>query len=80
MEGADDDPVGGGPGNWFIISPPVVAYVPCGICAYCTFLSPSDFLNALAATGPGGGPAGDGEAKEGGGMGGATLVSILGCD
>ena len=52
MEGADDDPVGGGPGNWFITSPPVVAYVPCGICAYCTFLSPSDFLNALAATGP----------------------------
>lgn len=80
MEGADCEAAAGGPRNCAPPPPAEGAYVPCGICAYCNFLNPSDFLNVFPAGGPVGGPAGEGEANVGGGMGGATLVCILGVD
>jgi hypothetical protein len=53
IDGADEDAVWGGPGNWTGPPPPPVgAYVPCGICAYCTFLRLSDFLKAFGVAGP----------------------------
>lgn len=52
MEGADCEAAAGGPRNCAPPPPAEGAYVPCGICAYCNFLNPSDFLNVFPAGGP----------------------------